>query len=472
MTKRSLERNFSTFGKDFQEKLVYHFTTDRIFCDRMMEVLKVEHLELKHLQVFTRLLFNYREKFRKHPSLETINTLLRTSLAEEGEATQKLVRSYFSRIRDGEMRTDDEEFIKEQALDFCRKQAVEEAMLLSLQKINTASFDDVSKLINDALKKGEENDLGHDYLFDVEKRYDEKLSQIGISTGWAHFDDLMEGGGLPRGHLGLVVGGAGRGKSMCLTHLAVCAALNEYNVLYLTLELGEEIIGKRCDSIVTEVSLNELKTNKEEIFEIVKKKQKEMGQLNIKHYPTRSLSINGIRSIIEKAERFERKPDVVIVDYADLLKTKERGEKWEILEMLYEELRGIAGEYSVALWTGSQTNRSGTHEATSMDDGIAGALGKLRVIDFGFRILRNNEDKEANYAKFEVFKNRLGPDGWFFDVHFDTSKVYIDVMGKHDFGKKKENAVQAILQRQDQNEIARQKALEHRSKIMEKLNKK
>lgn len=457
MTQRGLDTNFSNFGKDFQEKLVYHLTTDRVFCDRMSEVLKVEHLELKHLQVFTRILFDYRDKFRKHPSKETILTLLRTQMDEEGEATKKLVSQFYGRVSNDEIKGDDETFIKEQALDFCRKQAVQEAMLLSLEKINSAHFDDVSKLINDALKKGEDSDLGHDYFQDFEKRYDEKFAYSGISTGWPHFDEIMEGGGLPKKHLGLVVGGAGRGKSMCLTHLACVASLNEYNVLYLTLELGEEMIGKRCDALITEIGLNDLRSNKDEVHRILRTKM--MGNLNIKHYPTRQLSINGIRALIEKAERMDKKPDVVIVDYADLLKTDVRGEKWEVLETLYEELRGIAGEFEVALWTGSQTNRSGTHEGTSTDDGIAGSLGKLRVIDFGFRILRNNEDKEKNYAKFEVFKNRLGPDGIYFDVCFDTSMVKIETLGKHDAQKEQQNSIQAFVQRKEKNKIAREEAM-------------
>lgn len=781
--------NFQEHGKSFQEKLVCHLTKDRVYCDRLQEVLKVEFLELKHLQIFTKLIFDYRDKYKRHPGIETVQTLIRTELKNESVLIKNLISDYFSRVERNLIDETDAEYIKEESLDFCRKQAVKEAMLISMKKLKHSSYDEISTIINESLRKGEDNSLGHDYTKDVDLRYEKTLLSSRISTGWEHIDNII-GGGLPRKKLGLVVAGTGRGKcygknteimmfngkpkkaseievgdlllgpdgkkrtvlnlsrgkdlmyeinpikgkkwicnsehilvvynsktkknhqisvkdfikksktfqnhckliqsdymefekrekpfidpyfyglwvgdgskrqdaglqitnideevinysqqiaeqnnlsfsysdtrqyfrlskkngeknqikqelnkiwtdgsiiddykfgdkktrleflagfldadgynhynnfefvqknkktaedvsfiarslgfkvvekekiingvsycrniiigdcsqipvkinrkkatkrlqkknplvtgfsikeiginnyygwendqdhlhllkdftishnSMVMTHIAAKCVEAQYNVLYLTLELDDKEVAQRCDSVITGIPLDELFDKKEEIKNILS--QKQLGKLFVKEYPTRSVTLNGIRSLIEKAIRNNEKPDIVLVDYADLLKVNLKGEKYEVLEYLFEELRSIAQEYDVALWTASQTNRGGTDEKMSMDEGIAGSYGKLKVIDFGFRIIRNDEEKQANYAKFQVFKNRLGPDGIWFKVFMDLSKVAIDVLGKLDLNAEKDNLAQMMIENRRKNEEKRQESLELLKKIKSK----
>ena len=119
---------------------------DRPFCDQIREVFAVEFLELKYLQAFVNIVFSYKDKYKIHPTFDIMTTLLRTGLEDQNETVQKQVRDYFARIHDKE--PDGAEFVKETALDFCKKQKLKEAMLKSVKLLQTASFDEISKTEN------------------------------------------------------------------------------------------------------------------------------------------------------------------------------------------------------------------------------------------------------------------------------------------------------------------------------------
>ena len=159
--------SFSKFGKDFQESLCQLILVDRPFADQIMEVLDENFLELHYLQVFIRLIMDYREKYGVHPNYKIMISVLRASLDDEDAATSQQLRNYFAKI----FKTDvsGAEYIKTTALDFCRKQKLKEAMIRSVGLLQRSSFDDISKVINDALNLGSDTNFGYDYLKDFER---------------------------------------------------------------------------------------------------------------------------------------------------------------------------------------------------------------------------------------------------------------------------------------------------------------
>ena len=164
--------SFSKYGKTFQEKLAFLILDDRVFADRMMEVLDVEFLEFKFLQVFVEKVFHYKKKYGTQPSHETMKTIIKSGLEKENDALQKQVRGYFARVLSDVNILESAEFIKETAIEFCRKQKLREAMIKSTTLLQKCSFDEISVLINDALKAGADADFGYDYLKDFEKRFE------------------------------------------------------------------------------------------------------------------------------------------------------------------------------------------------------------------------------------------------------------------------------------------------------------
>jgi replicative DNA helicase len=423
MSPRS-EASLGSFGKEFQEKLVSIILEDSIFASQICEVLDTSFFELKYLQVFVEVIFKYKDTYGCFPNNSTIESVLRTEIEKQNPVTQKQVRDFFARILAGTIEDIDAKYVKDKSLDFCKKQKLKEAMLKSVSLMESSSFDEVSKIINGALKLGLDNEHGYDFMKHFEERYKAKARNP-VSTGWDVIDNLIQGG-LGKGELGVVVAPTGAGKSMALVHLGSQAMKQGKNVVYYTLELGDTVIGRRFDSCLTGTPLNTLNFLKDEIFEKVRDIP---GKLIIKEYPTKSASTETIRNHLKKLEQRDFKVDMIIVDYGDLLKpVSVQREKRNELEGIYEELRGIAAEMKCPLYTASQTNRSGLNAEVVTMESISEAFNKCFVADFIFSLSRTATHKQNNTGRIFIAKNRNGPDGIILPIFMDTSNIDIKVL--------------------------------------------
>lgn len=430
------DTDFSKYGKSFQETLAHIIFEDRPFSDQIEEVLDINFFELKYLRVFVDKVFKYKQKYQVHPSSEAMQTIIRTALEDENEATQKQVRDYFVKISAFEAK--DSDYIKEVSLDFCKKQKLKAAIVRSVSLLQKSSFDEIKTIIDDALKLGTDNNFGHDYKKDFEKRYTLKARNP-VSTGWQEIDKICKGG-LGKGELGVVIAPTGAGKSMALAHLGAAALSSGCNVVHYTLELSEEVVGLRYDSCLSGIRLKDLFALKEQIYEACVDIE---GELVIKEYPTKSASTSVIKKHLDKLKKKGQRIDMVIVDYGDLLRpsTSYREKRME-LESIYEEMRAIAQEFECPVWTASQTNRSGLNAEVITMESISEAFNKCFVSDFIFSISRTIKDKNANTGRMFVAKNRNGPDGLIYPLFMDTSNVKIKVLPQTDetFEEIQENA--------------------------------
>ena len=416
--------NFGRYGKTFQEGLVQLIFEDRPFADQITEVLDANFIELEYLRVFLRKTLDFRHKYDKHPSVNAMLTMIKTELEEEDETIQQQVEEYFPRMHTQEVT--DPEYIKEISLDFCRKQNLKEAMLTSVNLLQNCSFDEISKVINDALKLGSENNFGYDYMADFEQRFMPRFRNP-VTTGWSDIDGIT-GGGLGKSELGVVIAPTGAGKSMVLVHLGTEALKEGKTVVHYTLELQDTVIATRYDSCLTGYPLSDIINFKEEVYEEIKEIE---GSLIVKEYPTKSASTNTIRAHLSRLVKRGINPGMVIVDYADLLKpVQARKEKRNELESIYEELRALSTEFQCPIWTASQTNRSGLSAEVITMEQISEAFNKCFVADFIFSVSRTIEDKQNNQGKIFIAKNRNGPDGMIYNIFMDTSNVNIKILPK------------------------------------------
>ena len=413
---------FSRYGKAFQEGLVQIIYEDRPFADQITEVLDVNFLELEYLRVFISKILNYRDRYGTHPSGEAMIAMLRTDLDNEDEIIQKQVREYFAKVTSKEV--EDIKYIKEQSIDFCRKQNLKEAMMKSVNLLQSCSFDEISKTINDSLRLGSDSNFGYDYIADFEERYVPK-HRLPVTTGWKEIDAIC-GGGLGKSELGVVIAPTGAGKSFCLVHLGSQGLKEGKVVVHYTLELGDTIIATRYDSCLTGYPLSDIINFKDEVFEEIKDIE---GKLIVKEYPTKSASTNTIKSHLTRLLKRGIKPGLIIVDYADLLRpVVVRKEKRTELESIYEELRGISTEFQCPVWTASQTNRSGLNAEVITMEQISEAFNKCFVADFIFSVSRTVEDKQNNQGKMFIAKNRNGPDGIIYNIFMDPGSAKIRIM--------------------------------------------
>jgi len=448
MNEFTKSETFTRFGKNFQEKLCQLMLEDRPFFDQITEVLDVNFFEKKYLQIFAQTLINYRDRYSTHPNSDVMMTLLRTELGHHDKATATAVRKFYASIHTSEG-VEESEYIKDKSLDFCRKQVLKGAMIKSAKLLKSSSFEEIEKLIKDALVLGTDNNFGHDFKKDLLKRF-EFVSRDPTSTGWPRMDEIVKGG-LGKSELGVVVAPTGAGKSMVLVHLASQALLAGKTVVYYTLELKDTVVGQRFDCCIADVPLQEHSQRQKEIVNKVKDLG---GTLIIKEYPTKSASVSTLKNHIEKLRKRGIEPDIILVDYADLLRPpRSTGEKRHELEETYEGLRGLAQTYEIPCWTASQTNRGGLNAEVITMEAISEAFNKCFVADFIFSLSRTVQDKQENKGRIFIAKNRNGPDGLVFEAEVDWSAVKIGILDR-------DQASEGMLSTADQSRILKEKYIE------------
>tara|TARA_R110002020_G_scaffold220072_2_gene427914 strand:+ start:480 stop:1934 length:1455 start_codon:yes stop_codon:yes gene_type:complete len=417
---------FSKFGKTFQEKLVKTILFDRNFANQMEEVMDSSYLELKYLQVFVDLMFQHKKDY-PHPTYEAMVSVVRTQTEDYSTSIVKQVIDFMARIKSNSIGDDDQEYVKEKSLDFCKKQKLKEAILKSVGLLQNQSFEQIQKVINEAMNLGADNDHGHDYHEDVLDRFELKMRNP-VSTHWDEVDAITKGG-LGKRELGVVVAPTGAGKSMALAHLGAMAVVKGKTVVHYTLELADTVVGQRYDSCITGIRLQDLMSMKESILGVI---EHIPGQLIIKEYPTKSATTRTIGIHLEKLRQKGIEPDMIIVDYADLLKPSPTGFKSQELRHslgnTYEELRAIGQVWDIPVWTASQTNRSGLNAEVITMESISEAFNKCFVADFICSISRTMEDKTENKGRMFVAKNRNGIDGIVFPMEIDTARVHLRVL--------------------------------------------
>ena len=392
----------SDYGWGFQVKVLAAMFTDRLFLQQISDIIRAEYFESDANSWLLDIILTHFREYKTPPSKDVLkvkiteieNDILKATVLEQ----LKDVFRY--------MESDDLTFVKDEILKFCKNQEIKQAIMDSVSLLKHGNFDEIKTKIDSAMKAGADTNIGLEYVTDVAARYNEAARHT-ITTGWDVIDDLMDGGLAP-GELGVVMAPAGIGKSWLLINIGANAVKDGKTVIHYTLELNENYVGQRYDSVFTGIPAQNLKNYREDIES---KMLTLKGDLIVKYFPTKSVGVMGLKAHIEKTIMLGKKPDLVIVDYGDLLKVNIKKDKHEALEDLYEELRGMAGEYEIPVWTASQAGRSALEEDIIEADKIASSYGKVMVADFLMSLSRKVEDKMSGTGRGHVIKNRFGPDG-------------------------------------------------------------
>ena len=392
----------SDYGWGFQVKVLAAMFTDRLFLQQISDIIRAEYFESDANSWLLDIILTHFREYKTPPSKDVLkvkiteieNDILKATILEQLKDVFRFMES------------DDLTFVKDEILKFCKNQEIKQAIMDSVSLLKHGNFDEIKSKIDSAMKAGADTNIGLEYVMDVAARYNEAARHT-ITTGWDVIDDLMDGGLAP-GELGVVMAPAGIGKSWLLINIGANAVKDGKTVIHYTLELNENYVGQRYDSVFTGIPAQNLKNYRDDIEA---KMLTLKGDLIVKYFPTKSVGVMGLKAHIEKTIMLGKKPDLVIVDYGDLLKVNIKKDKHEALEDLYEELRGMAGEYEIPVWTASQAGRSALEEDIIEADKIASSYGKVMVADFLMSLSRKVEDKMSGTGRGHVIKNRFGPDG-------------------------------------------------------------
>ena len=413
--------NLNNYGPTFQIKVISSLLTHKEYLTNIHDIISEEYWDNQAQKWIIKEILNYYDKYHTTPSMDVLkiemkridNEVLALSIKEQ------LKLAY-------EASDEDLEYVREEFSKFCKNQQLKKALLNSVDLLKAGDFDGIKYLVESALKAGQDKNVGHEYSKDVESRFREDARTV-LPTPWGRVNEILQGG-LGNGDFGLIFGNPGGGKSWSLVALGGYAVKMGFNVLHYTLELGEAYVGRRYDAFFSKISVDQILKNRKKVEEIIPELP---GELIIKEFPTGRATISTIESHIRKVTDLGVKPDLVIIDYVDLLSTKKRtaDRKGEI-DDIYTSTKGLARELDIPIWSVSQVNRAGAKDDVIEGDKAAGSYDKIMITDFCMSLSRKAKDKVNGTGRFHIMKNRYGMDGLTFGVKADTSTGHFEV---HDY---------------------------------------
>ena len=407
------------YGAPFQVKTIGALLTRKEFVQNIYDILSDEHFPNPAHKWIINEILRYWNKYHTVISMDTLrvevkkidNDVLKTSIVEQ--------------IKEAYRHSDDElQYVEEEFTAFCKNQQLKTALLNSVDLLNSGDYDNIRHLIDNALKAGQDRNIGHEYNKDIETRYREDYRPT-VPTPWPMLNQLTQGG-FGAGDLGIVFGNPGGGKSWMMVAMAAHAVKMGYNVIYYTLELGQDYVGKRFDCYFTGHSIEEVQHHRPEVESIV---EGLAGKLVVKEYPPKAASVATLKAHIQKCIDADIKPDMVVIDYIDYLRppSKKFTERKDEIDDMYVACKGMAKEFKIVVLSPSQVNRMGAKDDIIEGDKAAGSYDKIMVADFCLSLSRKKEDKVHGTGRVHVMKNRYGMDGMTFGAKIDTNNGHIEL---------------------------------------------
>lgn len=319
-------------------------------------------------------LIEYHLKYNTNPSAELMNA--------ESDSDFEYVEKYIPK--------DELEHCSEEIESFCKQSAMRDAIMESYELINEQEFGEIYQKVSDALGVSLKKDLGLNVFESPEESLNKLLEEMNyISCGISSLDTCMGGGTLAK-QFYMVSANSGGGKSVMLSNIANNYALQGLDVCYVSLELPEEMIFLRQSFIMTAFSHRVWKSKVFEIAEKMKQfKKYGAGDFRIIRIPIGSTA-NAIRSYIKQYEiENEKSPDVLIVDYLDLMEPisgiKNKGLSEQDKEKS-QEIYELLHAYDMIGWSASQQNRDALKMTSPDQSAIAGGMSKVNICDYWISI--------------------------------------------------------------------------------------
>jgi archaellum biogenesis ATPase FlaH len=408
----------SNYGLPFQFKVINQLLTNKEFILNIRDTIEAEYFDNQSMVWIVQQSLKYFDKYNTNPTLEALqievkkleNDVLKTAVVEH------LRESY--RIENNDI-----DYVREEFTNFCKNQQLKKALMTSVGLLENGMYDDIRSLIDSALKAGMDKNIGHEYLKDVESRYRPDARKV-IPTPWTDVNNLLMGG-LGGGDLGLVFGSPGGGKSWMMVAMAGHAVKQGYNVVYYTLELSEVYVGKRFDAYFANEPVNTIHLHRKKVEKAINELT---GKLIVKEFSMGKATVQTLESHIQKLKDTDQSPDLVIIDYIDLLRSPRRAnDRKDEIDDVYATIKGLARDINIPVWSVSQVNRAGAQDDIIQGDKAAGSYDKIMISDFCMSLSRKKEDKVNGTGRLHVMKNRYGIDGLTYHATVDTTTGHVEL---------------------------------------------
>jgi len=417
-------------SENIQRGIIYLSKSDSNFLTQAMPMIKPNYFEFPSHQKMYRVIVDYYLKYQKVPSddfiLEDIKKI---------KTPNELISDYKDELQEinnlDQNSLNNEDYLLDLVEGFAKQESLKDAIIRSAEMVKSKNYSEIETTMRDALTVSRNVDLGLDYFSEVDERWDRLKNDTTEGTHRTIFESLNEAleGGLADKELAMVVAPPGVGKSLYLANQAVRSCLDGSNVLYISLEMSEDRVAQRLDSIFSRIRQDQLKDRCDDLKERLNKVTMTVpnrGNLKIKEFPTKRASINQVRAYLQQLINYENfTPDVIIIDYLELLATDSQAPEYQAQERLAQELRGMAIEYKCLVWTATQTNREGKRVNLITDTELADSYGKTRVCDLVLSINQNEEEFDKGKSRVYVIKSRNGRARFIIPAKMDYERLVI-----------------------------------------------
>lgn len=399
---------------NIQKIILQNLVNNEGYSRRVLPFIKEEYFSENNEKRVFRKISQYVAQYNKLPNKDA----LVISLQNEKDLTQTDYEKSNSLIESFSEIKEDEDWLVDETEKFCKDRALYNAILESIQIIEGKSKNktptSLPSILSEALAVSFDTNIGHDFLKDAEKRYDfyHKVEQkIPFDI---EFFNTITNGGVPQKTLNVVIAGTGVGKSLFLCHHAANCLMQNKNVLYITCEMSEERIAERIDANIVDITLDDMKQLTKQLYakKLYNSTKGVTGQLIIKEYPTAVANVNHFRHLLDELllkKKFV--PDIIFIDYLNIcsssrVKATASMSSYSVVKAIAEELRGLAIERNVPVFTATQVNRSGHNNTDIGLENTSESFGLPATADLMFALIGTEELDQKSQIMVKQLKNR------------------------------------------------------------------
>ena len=384
------------------------------YCRKVLPFIKEEYfIDRLEKLLFTEI-YKFVNKYNNLPTKESLSIEINTNKGITEDEYKKLT-GIIAELNPEPINLD---WLVETTETWCKDRAIHNAILGGIQILDGKDKDHtpeyLPELLSEALSVSFDQKVGHDYLLESKERYEyynRKEERLELDL---EFFNKITRGGIPSKTLNICLAGTGVGKTMFMTHLASSTLLQGKNVLYITMEMAEERIAERVDANLLNVGMSDLEELPYKMYEtkINKLQSKTSGQLIVKEYPTATAHVGHFKNLLsELALKKSFKPDIVFIDYLNIcassrFKAGANVNSYTYIKAIAEELRGLAVEHDIPIFSATQTTRSGFVSSDVGLEDTSESFGLPATADFMFALISSEELEEKNQIMVKQLKNR------------------------------------------------------------------
>lgn len=417
-----------------ESTILSNLVFNRDYTTKVFPFIKEEYFDSNAQRIIFDSFAQYFEQYSESPSIEALQICIENR-RDLNETVFKEITTEISNFKLDKLTN--QEWLVDETEKFCQNKdlfnSIRRSILIMEGKDKTLDKGAIPKLLSDSLGIVFDSNVGHDFLEDVDERYD----YYHRSESRLPFDldllNVVTKGGLPPKSLTLFLATTGAGKSLAMCHCSAANLQHGKNVLYISMELPEEEVARRIDANILDITVDEVKLMPRDVFnkKIERVKSKTPGRLFIKEFPTGYPHVGHFKHMLNELKQKQNfEPDIIYVDYLNIMassriKGAAASNSYTLIKSIAEEVRGLAMEIGVPIVSASQLNRSG-YENTDVDlTNTSESMGITHTADAIFALITSEELESMGQLMVKQLKNRFGDLSYYrrFVLGIDRSRM-------------------------------------------------